>query len=187
MSTPLAPPATRLITGEELYEMGDIGPCELIDGKIVPMSPAGGRHGSIAIILGTALILFVQQNQRGWVMGGAVGVYVQRNPDRVRGADIAFIAKGRLDEIPDGFLAIAPDLIVEVVSPTDRWTDIRQKIKEYFAIGVVWVWVVEPDNRAVLVYRSSTEMQQFTEQDTLVGEGALEGFSLPLTDLFGTR
>ncbi len=135
MST--APAPTRLITGEELLAMGDIGPCELIDGEIIPMSPAGGVHGWIESTLGRALGTFVEERDLGWVMGGEVGIYTRRNPDRVRGADVAFWSHERLPEgPPPGFLDVVPELVVEVISPTDRWRDIREKIEEYFAIGV---------------------------------------------------
>lgn len=84
-----------------------------------------------------------------------------------------------------GFLKVAPDLIVEIISPQDRWQDVRQKLDEYFAIGVHRVWVIEPANRAVLVYRSPDEMQLLREGDTIHGEGVLEGFTLPVASLFG--
>ena len=74
--------------------------------------------------------------------------------------------------------------MVEIVSPSDRWQEMRQKIEEYFAIGVQRVWIVEPDNRDVLVYSTSTEMRKLGEGDLLTGEGVLEGFSLPVAQLF---
>ncbi len=186
MST--APAQTRLITGEELLAMGDIGPCELIDGEIVPMSPTGGVHGWIESTLGRALGTFVEERDLGWVMGGEVGIYIRRNPDRVRGADVAFWSHERLPEgPPPGFLDVAPELVVEVISPTDRWRDIREKIGEYFAIGVDRVWVVEPPTRSVLVYESPTTQRQLGEGDILEGEGVLEGFSLPVARLFASR
>jgi Uma2 family endonuclease len=183
MST--AQTATTFITGEELLAMGNVGPCELIDGRIVPMSPSGGRHGIVESRIGSALSVFVQQHQLGWVLIGEVGVYIRRNPDRVRGADIVFLSRERWpDGPPDGFLEGTPDLVVEIMSPNDRWQEVRQKIAEYFSIGVRRVWIVEPENRAVLVFRSSTDFEQFGAEDLLVGEGPLEGFTLPVTSLF---
>jgi Uma2 family endonuclease len=175
----------RLITGEELLAMSDIGPCELIDGRIVRMNPTGLQHGDIVITLGSALRNFVRKRQLGRVVGGEVGIYTRREPDRVRAADIAFVSQERLADHPlKGFLKVAPELVVEIISPTDRWQDIRQKLEEYFAIGVQRVWIVEPDNRTVLVYRSVTEMSRLGESDTLLGEGILEGFTLPVSELF---
>jgi Uma2 family endonuclease len=185
MTAVLALVEPRVITGEELLAMGDVGPCELIDGRIVPMNPTGGQHGMIEFNLGLELGLFVRQRQLGWVVGGEVGIYICRHPDRVRGADVAFISRDRMPGgPPQGFLQVPPELVVEIISPDDRWQEMQQKIKDYFAIGVQRVWIVEPEARTVLVYRSSTEMHQFSAGDTLVGEGMLEGFALPVADLF---
>lgn len=176
---------TKLITGEKLLAMGDIGPCELIDGRIVPMVPTGNEHGVVEFNLGRHIGNFVAAHKLGWVTGGEVGIYTRRNPDRVRSADIAFVSRERSSGRPSkGFLTVAPDLVVEIVSPDDRWQDVRQKLEEYFGIGVDRVWIVEPDNRAVLVYRSITEMSRLGAGDTLLGEGVLEGFSVPVAELF---
>jgi Uma2 family endonuclease len=185
MSIITAPLETKLITGEELLALGHIGPCELIDGRIVPMSPAGGEHGFLEFELGRQLGNFVAERKLGWVLGGEVGIYTRRNPDRVRGADIAFISKDRSPQRPPkGFFQVAPELVVEIISPDDRWQEVRQKVEEYFAIGVLWVWIVEPENRAILVYRSSAEAQKLAETDTLQGEGILAGFELAISTLF---
>jgi Uma2 family endonuclease len=172
------------ITGEELLALGDIGRCELIDGRIVMMSPTGGSHGEIEITLGAALKTFVKAHQLGRVLGGEVGIYTQRNPDRVRGADVAFISRQRAARIPPGFLTVAPELVVEVMSPDDRWSEVRRKIEEYFSIGVERVWVVEPEDQKVLIFRSPVELTELKMGDTLPGEGALAGFALPLAELF---
>lgn len=173
------------ITGEELLAMGDMGPCELIDGRIVPMSPTGGRHGLIELNLGAALQRFVRQQNLGWVLTGEVGIYTRRHPDRIRGADIVLLSRERWPHGPPaGFLEGAPDVVVEIISPNDRWQDVRQKLAEYFALGVLQVWIVEPDNRIVAVFRSSTALHQYGEHDTLRGEGWLQGFTLEVADLF---
>jgi len=175
---------TKLMTGDELQARGDIGSYELIDGRIVPMSPAGDEHGIIELNLALELKTFVKQKQLGWVMTGEVGIYIRRDPDRVRGADIVFISKEKLPQLTGKFLAVAPELVVEIMSPHDRWEEVRRKLADYFSIGVEQVWIVEPKNRTVLVYRSSTELQEFSEPDTLLGEGALSGFQLAIADLF---
>lgn len=165
--------------------MGDIGPCELIDGRIVYMSPTGVEHALIENRLGRLLGNFVEERKLGFVLSGEVGIYIRRRPDRVRAADIAFVSRERGgSKPPKGFSQAAPELIVEVMSPDDRWQDVREKIEEYFSIGVQWVWVVEPENRAVLVYRSATEMQKLSKGDALRGEGVLAGFETPVAKLF---
>jgi len=184
-TVPRTKPRAKLVTGEELLAMGDIGPCELIDGRIVRMNPTGIQHGDIVIALGSALRDFVRKRQLGRVVGGEVGIYTRREPDRVRAADIAFVSQERLaDKSLKGFLKVAPELVVEIISPTDRWQNMRDKLEEYFAIGVQRVWIVEPDNRDVLVYSTSTEMRKFGEGDMLMGEGVLDGFTLAIAELF---
>lgn len=178
-------PRARRITGEELLAMGDIGPCELVDGRIVNMVPTGNEHGIIEANLARHLGNFVAERKLGWVSGGEVGVYTRRRPDSVRGADLVFMSRVRSGSRPNrGFLTVAPDLIVEVMSPDDRWRDIREKLIEYFTVGVDRVWLVDPDRRLIQVYRSPTELTQLAETDTLTGEGVLEGFSLPVAELF---
>jgi Uma2 family endonuclease len=184
-TVPRTKPRAKLVTGEELLAMGDVGPCELIDGRIVRMNPTGMQHGDIVIALGSALRDFVRKHQLGRVVGGEVGIYTRREPDRVRAADIAFVSRERLvDKSLKGFLKVAPELVVEIISPTDRWQNMRDKLEEYFAIGVHRVWIVEPDNRDVLVYSASTEMRKFGEGDMLMGEGVLDGFTLAIAELF---
>lgn len=182
MAMVLAEP--KLITGEELLAMGAIGPCELIDGRIVPMTPPGGEQGVLEAILAWFLQNFVIPRKLGWVLSGEAGIYIRRNPDRVRGIDVAFISRQRQPSVPKGYLATPPELIVEIVSPSDRWREVEDKIEEYFGIGVERVWVVDPESQTVRVYRSETVFIKLNKQDVLRGEGVLEGFSLPLEELF---
>ncbi len=174
----------ELITGEQLLAMGDVGPCELIDGRIMPLSPTGGEHGRLEAKLAFELRRFSEEERLGWTLSGEVGIFIRRDPDRVRAADVAFLSRARAPAgPPKGFLELAPDLIVEIISPTDRWQEIRAKLEDYFAIGVQQVWVVEPDTPSVLVYRSPTEAAKLVGEDMLQGEGVLAGFALPVAQL----
>lgn len=149
------------------------------------MSPTAKRHGAPESRLDRYLGRFVESHKLGETFVGEVGIYTRRNPDRIRAADFAFVSKERLAQSPsEGFLEVAPELVIEIVSAYDRWSDIRQKLEEYFSIGVERVWIVEPETRDVLVYRSTTEMLQLREGDRLAGEGKLEGFELQIADLF---
>ena len=174
-----------LLTGEDLLRMGDVGSCELIDGRVVSMSPTGWQHSHIEYRLGFELGLFVQPRQLGWVLVGEVGIYIRRDPDTVRGADIAFISRRRAPEgSHGGFLEIAPEVVAEIISPTDRWQDLRPKIEDYFTIGVDQVWVVEPQTRNLLVFDSPADMREFAATDRFEADGILKGFSLKVSDLF---
>ena len=174
-----------ILTGEELFALGDIGPAELIDGRIIPMSPTGGEHGRVETELAARLREFARQHKLGWVVAGEAGIFTRRNPDRVRGMDVAFISYMRLPRLPAGFLTIAPELVVEIISPTDRWIDVQTKIEEYLAIGVDCVWVVDPAAHSVRVYRASARMTRLENGDMLRGEGLLAGLEISLAELFG--
>ena len=164
--------------------MGDIGPCELIDGRIVTTHPSGFEHGTIEVNLGSELRAFVRERNLGRVTGGEVGIYIHRRPDRIRGADIAFVSADRQAKPVKGFLEVAPNLVVEIMSPEDRWQDVREKLADYFSIGVERVWIVEPQNRKVLVFSSPTEVEEYGEEDTLRGEGILSDFAIEVAQLF---
>ncbi len=165
--------------------MGDIGPCELLDGEIVRLSPEGEVHGYLESRLTFFLYRFNQDAQTGWILGGEVGIYIRHNPDRIRGADLAFWSKERLPDGPlTGFSEVAPDLVVEILSPTDRWVDMRQKIDDYFSIGVGTLWIVDPEEETVFVYRSSSQRTALRSGNTLTGTGPLTGFTLPVSELF---
>jgi Uma2 family endonuclease len=177
--------ATKPVTGEELFEMPGTDRCELVDGEIKRMSPTGWKHGGVESNLTERLNAFARENDLGRVLTGEVGIYTGRDPDTVRGADVLVISHERLkDASPEGYLDVAPELIVEIMSPTNKWEEVRRKIEEYFGIGVERVWIVEPANRAVQVYRSRDAVRTLSEDDTLEGDGILDGFAIAVRALF---
>ena len=176
----------QMITGEALFDLGDIGPAELIDGRITPMSPTQNLHAFVVLEIARRLGNFNAARRIGWIVGAESGIYTRRHPDTVRGMDVAFVSRQRLPQLEPGFLRVAPELIVEVVSPTDPWGDLQTKIEEYSAIGVDCVWVVDPAQRNALVYRSRTTPIRLQEGDTLRGEGLLDGLAIALAELFLT-
>lgn len=176
---------TRLVTGAELADMQDIGPCELVEGRIVPMSPTGDEHGGIESNIGAELRAFARAHKLGKVRVGEVGIFTRRNPDSIRAADVFYISNERYArKESDSFLDVAPELVVEILSPGDSWSSVAQKLREYFAIGVAQMWVVDPESRSVHVYRSPTDAREFTVGDTLSSEDVLPGFSVKVATLF---
>jgi Uma2 family endonuclease len=174
-----------LISGEELLRRPDLGPCELVNGRVVPLMPTGDEHGDVEFELGTRLRLYGKESKRGRAVGGEVGIYIRRNPDTVRAADIIFISKER-DVRPKarGYFEIAPELVVEVLSPEDRTSKIKEKLRDYFSAGVLAVWLVDPVLRRMLIYRSPTDVTVLDERQVLTDEEILPGFSVPVSDLF---
>jgi Uma2 family endonuclease len=175
-----------LLTADDLLEMGDLGPTELVKGEIVRMTPSSGGHGKLTMKLGARLLNFVESKRMGAVFGAETGIFISRNPDTVRAADVAYISNDRLSRITDldKFLDVAPDLLVEVVSPNDRWSDVEEKVSEYLAIGVRLVWVLNPKTRSAHIYRPSSEVRRIREGDTLDGEDVLPGFAVAVKELF---
>ena len=176
---------TSLITGEELAAMGDLGPCELVEGKIVAMSPTGYKHGGVEANISAALLSFVRERDLGRVYSGEVGIYTRRNPDTIRAADVLFISHTRYGQVKSrAFLDVAPELVVEVLSPNDSWTEVTQKLREYFDIGVNLVWIADPKVRAIYAYHALTDVREFLEDDKLPGDAVLPGFSVLVGELF---
>lgn len=174
-----------LITGEELYRMPDLGPCELVDGRIVPLSPTGRPHGRVGIRLAAHLLHFVESHDLGEVLAMDAGVYTRRDPDTVRAPDIMFISHDRLAGCKEeGYLDVTPEIVVEVLSPTDRKNQVTKKIEEYFSANVLRVWVLDSKKHRILVYRSLNDVQELGIGDTLTDEELLPGFRLSLTELF---
>ena len=176
---------TSPITAEALLGMSDQSPCELVAGEIREMVPAGARHGKLTSRLDSRLSRFVERHDLGTVFGAETGVVIRRNPDTVRAPDAMFVSSDRLppDQIPDGFLTLAPDLAVEVVSPRDAWTDVHAKVDEYLTAGVDLVWIVDGRNRKIHVYEQPDRVRVLNDVDTLDGGDVLPGFSCPVTEI----
>ena len=175
------------MTAEELFIVsGDSDKCELVDGALVRMPPTGGRHGKVAVRIGRLLDEHVEARDRGVVCGAETGFILRRDPDVVRAPDVSFVAKARIPVTgaPDAYWSLAPDLAVEVVSPSDRRADVQQKVAEYFAAGTRLVWVVDPATRTVRVHRSIEDVRVLTDDALLTGDDVLPEFSCPVHRCF---
>ncbi|MCV2488238.1 Uma2 family endonuclease [Geodermatophilus sp. YIM 151500] len=176
-----APP----VTAAQLIDLPDDGlRHELVEGTLRTMTPAGGEHGRIGARLLIRVGVFVEAQQLGEVFTAETGFWLARDPDTVRAPDVAFV---RADRVPDarvpGFVPLAPDLVAEVVSPTDRAVEVAGKALSWLDAGVRLVWVVDPENRTVTVHRPDGA-SVLRAQDVLHGEDVLPGFALPLRELW---
>ena len=178
--------STPPVTGDELLRMAGLNPCELVAGRIVRMTPTNPNHGRIEVNVAAALKRFVSTQNLGVVMAGEVGVFTSRNPDTVRAPDVLFLSHERdaRRNRPQGFLDVAPELIVEILSPTDRPDQVRSKLGEYLAAGVRLVWVIDPAARTVQVHRGSGEPLSLAAGAVVTGEDVLPGFELTVDDVF---
>ena len=181
----------RLITADEFAELPDDPDGrvrELLDGVVVTMSHAGEEHVLVAVNMRDALVPFVRRHQLGWVVSDA-GFRIRQGPDRVVCPDLAIADPSLLPPGRDRTKAmpIAPSLAVEVKSPTNTERDLVSKVAEYLAAGSQRVWVVRPRPQTVTVYRPDGSVRVFRIGETLTSEDAgfaVEGFTLPVTDVF---
>lgn len=158
---------------------------ELVRGDLVVMAPAGGRHGQIAHTFALFIGIHVRDRNLGRVFAAETGFLLWRRPDTVRAPDVAFVAGERLGaETPAGFLALAPDLAVEVVSPGDSTAAVRDKVQDWLEAGTRLVWVVYPEKRSVVAHRQDDEPETFSEEDTLSGAPVLSDFTIRVRELF---
>ncbi len=175
-----------LLTAEEFFllaEPDDGSRQELVRGEIVTMPPPGGIHGVCCLKVGRRIGNFVEEHDRGTVACNDTGFITGRQPDSVRGPDIAYWSRDRLVEVPVGYIEIAPDLLVEVLSPSNTSKQIRAKLQEYFAKGVRLAWVVAPEDRTLTIYRTPDEGRVLHETSTVTGEDILPGFTCRVSDL----
>lgn len=172
------------LTVEAFWEQYAGQPYELVDGEAVYVAPAGLEASNIARRMGGLIGIFVDDNDLGWVTTADGGYKLDE--DNLRAPDVAFISNERLDKQADKrkYGTTAPDLAVEVVSPTDRAADVQNKVRLYLERGVLLVWVVYPGTREVVIHRPDRTAQTLTATDRLNGEDVLPGFTLPLATLF---
>ncbi len=181
------PTRTQAIkTADELLRASaDLDPCELVQGELVMMTPAGSFHGRVESSIHFALFHWVREHELGMVFPGDTGFILERFPDTVRSPDVSFVQRSRIPPVPpQGFFPGSPDLAVEIRSPDDRSKEIESKIHNYLAAGSLVAWDVDPATKTVTVYRLEVEPRVFGEDDTLTEEALLPGFSLAVKDIF---
>ena len=178
---------TKLLTAEDLLRLSSQGvKGELIRGVLRETVPAGKRHSFIAGNIMAPLHTHVRRERLGRVGGTDGGVFIRRNPDTVREPDIFFVSAERLplDDQSDGYLEVVPELVVEIVSPSDSAQDVEEKITMWLNLGVSIALEVRPAERAVMVHRPGVQAVTLTGRDVLDGGEVLPRFSLPLSEIF---
>ncbi len=178
-----APP--KLMTAEEFAALEIDAPVELVRGEVVEMPRPGMRHGVICNSLSYHLTAWKRESGDHYLVVADSGIITEHGPDTVRGPDLYLIQRKRLPDghVIPGFLEIPPDLCVEVVSPHDLWKDVIAKVDEYLQAGVLEVWVIEPDERKIYVYRPDGPPRTFSEGQ-LIKSVAVKGLALDSMHVF---
>ena len=178
---PPMPPAA-LLTAEQLARLEIPNKrTELVRGVLVVREPAGYTHGRVAMNVAVKLGVHVERTQAGQLFAAETGFTLARQPDTVRAPDVAFVRRERLlDPATRGLPDLAPDLVVEVLSPDDRPGEVLAKVADWLSAGCPLVWVIDPDRRSARVYRADGSVAVLEADAALDGEDVLPGFTCPL-------
>ena len=179
-----------LMTVDEFYDFvnrpeNQARSFELVRGEVIEVSRPTRVHGRICINVGFKLELYARKRRKGYVVCNDSGVILERNPDTVRGPDVAYYEDvQQFEDLPEKWGDVAPRLAVEVLSPNDTARLINDKIFDYLANGVEVVWVIDSESKRVSVYSKSEGVKSLAEKDMLTGGEVLPGFRCKVADFF---
>jgi len=185
MAAPI--PTSRMMTVEEFFALPDTEEKqELVRGELRVTPPAGGPHGVAGANLVFALATHVRRDRLGHVFGDGVGYVLTRIPHTVRAPDASFVRSDRLppNGVEPGPLKFAPDLAVEVLSPSETASSLEEKLHDYTVAGTPLIWVVDPERRAVMTVAAEAPVRWLFEGDVLDGGTVIPGFSCAVDVVF---
>ena len=177
----------RIVTAKELFELPSNGfRYELINGSLHMMSPAGGRHGRLASRIALQLGNHIEVNGLGVVLAAKTGFRISVDPDTVIAADVAYVERSRYVAVENetGYLPLAPDLAVAVISPSDRFSQVESKALTWLAAGCRLVLIVDPETETVHAYRSREQIQIFETHETIDCSDAVPDWKLNIAKIF---
>jgi Uma2 family endonuclease len=177
----------KLMTWREFAEIPDDGmQHELVRGVVEAMPQPTLPHTRLGRRIGRSLDRRVDADGLGEVYVGELGCLLTTHPDTVRSPDVAFLSAARVVETADitDYLPGSPDLVIEVISPNDRYTEVEEKVAEWLEHGARLVFVVNPRRRTVAVHRPGQPRRTVGIDDVLDGEDVVPGWSMAVRDLF---
>jgi len=158
---------------------------ELVRGEVRESMPTGGKHGFVAANLITLLSMWAKSAKAGTI-GTEAGFRLETDPDTVRSPDVYFFSQAKIPAggVPEEFWNLAPDLAVEVVSPSKTANEIQEKVNEYLNAGTSLVWVIYPRTAQVAVYTPNGSFHILQSTDELTDPKLLPGFTCRVAELF---
>jgi len=174
----------KLTPRQFLHNEGELVGYELVDGYLEKKSMSA--HSSF--LNGRAYKLItehVDKHKLGWTFDSECSYTCSREfPTQVRKPDVSFIRFGRFAEevLPEGYITLVPDLVVEVISPNERYLRLKKKLREFIAAGVPLIWVVDSDSRVIQVHRPNQPMRELQEDEIVSGESILPGFAVTVAE-----
>jgi Uma2 family endonuclease len=178
---------TSLLTAEQFRLLPDGGvPRELVRGRVIEMSLPSPRHGYYCDNVAGILREHIKSRKLGRVVTNDAAVITERDPDTVRGGDVAYFSFLRLPPgpMPEGYLEVVPEIVFEVRSPSDSWTKINGKANEYLLAGVLVVCVLDPKKEAVTVYRDDESPAALKREEDLAFPDLLPEFRVKVGEFF---
>jgi Uma2 family endonuclease len=158
---------------------------ELVRGEVIELPPPTKIHGVVSMNVAGQLWMYTRQQRKGYITTNDAGTLLERDPDTVRGPDIAFFTDAqRFEDLRPKYGEEPPVLAVEVLSPDDRAARVLAKVDDYLRNGVRVVWLVDPEGRTVRVYRPNMPTTNLAADDEITGGDELPGFRCPVRDFF---
>lgn len=180
--------ATSLLTAEQYMALPDSfdGPTELVKGVLVTMPPPWPRHGELCCQVAYLLRKYLDDHPTGRVLTNDSSMVTERDPDTVRGPDVSYYSYQRVPKGPltSRLLPVAPELVFEVRSPSDRWSDLHAKISEYLQAGVQTACVVDDQSKAIHAFHADGDPQKFELTDELTLPKIFSDFRVPVSRFF---
>jgi Uma2 family endonuclease len=190
MTTATTPPTTKRMTAEEFCDWAHLPEndnkwFELVRGEVIELPPPRKPHGRVCMNVAFALETYCRQRRKGYVLCNDSGVILEREPDTVRGPDVALYEDAnKFADLHPKYGEVPPRLAVEVLSPDDKAKHVTRKITDYLKNGVDLVWLIDPEDRTVTVYPRERGQYLLKEDGELTGDDVLPDFRCKVADFF---
>lgn len=187
MAPAVADPPPKLLTAEEFAAMPELGRfTELVKGEVIQVPPPSFNHGQVCFNVAFALGMHVVPRGIGRILTNDSGIITERDPDSVLGADVAYFSYERLPReiTPSVYPEVAPELVIELMSPDDVFRDVMAKVDEYLAAGVLLVYVIDPSREQAMLFEKGKLGTLFGPADEMTFPGVLPELRIPVGPLF---